>query len=779
MVTLHGNEEVFRRSMNQGHSAAWDGRWQEAVEHYSRALQEFPDNSPTLNSLALAHFELGNLAQALELYKRAARLSPEDPLPVEKTALIYKQTGRTSEAVEYSMRAAELYHKLRDADKAINNWTRVIRLDPDNIDAHAQLAQLYSTLGRTPQAITEYISVAALQQHAGMIDEARKTAEGALKLNPKNSEAQQAVAMLQAFKMLPKPVRQSTVSGPLRLPAASAKPAPKKTARLELEQGPDPIEEATQAALQALAAMLFDLTPGIAEPVKKTASLRSIARVVSDGLLARGFDERAIIRHLSQAIQLHTQAKYKIAAEELKAAIEAGLDHPAAHFVLGLLLTDEGESETAQRSFQKAVKHLDFALASRLLMGDYLGTQNRFPEAVVEYLQALKIADASVVPENKAEALRGQYEPLIAAAAHNTDEGATKLLCENIRHLLVQSNWRSGVHEARGQLLSSPHDLAPLPVADILTHSNSAQLVDALARINKIYREGYFRGAMEEAYTALEFSPTYLPLHVQMGELLLMNARPQQAIEKLSTVARVYSARGEGDRATQIYERILTISPLDVEARIHLIEQLTARGQIKEAANQYLELADVYYRLAQLDKARDTYEKAMRLAQGTEVDAAWSVQILHQMADIDLQRLDWRKALLVYEQLRTLAPNDETARLNLVQLNLRLGQEAKANTELDNYLSYLNSRGRDQDVATFLVSLVAENARFALANRRLAEAYQQNGQREEAIRQWNKVGELMVDSGDREGAKAAVRAILALNPPNAERYQNFLNRLSK
>jgi len=36
-----------------------------------------------------------------------------------------------------------------------------------------------------------------------------------------------------------------------------------------------------------------------------------------------------------------------------------------------------------------------------------------------------------------------------------------------------------------------------------------------------------------------------------------------------------------------------------------------------------------------------------------------------------------------------------------------------------------------------------------------------------------------VDSGDREGAKAAVRAILALNPPNAERYQNFLNRLSK
>ncbi|HLE73822.1 MAG TPA: tetratricopeptide repeat protein, partial [Anaerolineales bacterium] len=309
--------------------------------------------------------------------------------------------------------------------------------------------------------------------------------------------------------------------------------------------------------------------------------------------------------------------------------------------------------------------------------------------------------------------------------------------------------------------------------------ADSPRLVDALASINQIYRQGYFRAAMEEAYAALEFSPSYLPLHVQMGELLLMNERPQEAIEKFSTVARVYSARGEGEQATKIYERILAISPLDVEARAQLIDHLSAAGQIKEAAGQCIELADVYYRLAQLEKARSTYEAALHLAQGTHVEAAWNVQILHQIADIDLQRLDWRKALRVYEQLRTLAPNDETARLNLVQLNLRLGQEANANTELDNYLSFINSRGRDQDTITFLSGVVVENPRFALANRRLAEALQQNGQREEAIRQWNKVGELLVDSGDREGAKATVRAILALNPPNAERYQNFLNRLTK
>lgn len=779
MVTLRGNEDLFRRSMNQGHSAAWEGRWQEAIEHYSRALEEFPENPPTMNSLALAHFETGNLEQSLELYKRAARLSPEDPLPVEKIALIHKQSGRVDEAVEYSMAAAELYLSLRDADKAINNWTRVIRLQPENIDAHARLALVYEKLGRTPQSITEHIAVASLQQHAGMVDEARKTAEQALALNPKNQEAQQAVAMINAYKALPKPVRQGGVSGPLRLPAAASKQPPsRKKATVEFEEGPDPIEEAMQTSLQTLAAMLFDLTPGAPVPERKTSSLRSIARVVSDGLLARGFDEKAIVRHLSQAIEMQTQKRPKDSVEEMQAAIEAGLDHPAAHFNVGVLLSNEGRAESAQRSFQRSVKHADFALASRLMLGDYQRSQGRMQEAVVEYLQALRIADSSVVSPSKAEELSAQYEPLIADATQEANEPDVALLCENIRHLLMRPNWRIGVNEARGQLPGARNGAAPVPVADILTHANSGRLVDALARISQISRDGYLRAAMEEAFSALQFSPSYLPLHIHIGELLLMNDKSQQAIEKLSTVARVYSARGEGDQARRMYERIVAISPLDVNARTHLIDQLTAQGQMKEAAAQNLELADVYYRLAQLDKARDTYETALRLAQGTETDAAWNAQILHQMADIDLQRLDWRKALRVYEQLRTMSPNDEQARLNLVQLNLRLGQEPKASTELDNYLSFLNSRSRDQDAINFLKSLVDENPSFVLAHRRLAEEYQQDGQREPAIKEWNKVGELLVEKGDREGAKAAVRSILALNPPNAERYQSFLKRLS-
>jgi hypothetical protein len=41
---MPGNEEVFQKALNDGHSAAWDQMWDKAAVCYQRALDEFPDN---------------------------------------------------------------------------------------------------------------------------------------------------------------------------------------------------------------------------------------------------------------------------------------------------------------------------------------------------------------------------------------------------------------------------------------------------------------------------------------------------------------------------------------------------------------------------------------------------------------------------------------------------------------------------------------------------------------------------------------------------------------
>ena len=86
-----------------------------------------------------------------------------------------------------------------------------------------------------------------------------------------------------------------------------------------------------------------------------------------------------------------------------------------------------------------------------------------------------------------------------------------------------------------------------------------------------------------------------------------------------------------------------------------------------------LKLADIYYRLAELDMARKTYTNALRVVQQANADRSWNVHILQRMADIDMQRLDWKQAMRVFEQIRTLRPDDEGVRRNLIDLNLRSG----------------------------------------------------------------------------------------------------------
>jgi tetratricopeptide (TPR) repeat protein len=262
-----------------------------------------------------------------------------------------------------------------------------------------------------------------------------------------------------------------------------------------------------------------------------------------------------------------------------------------------------------------------------------------------------------------------------------------------------------------------------------------------------------------------------------MGELLLRQERSQEAINKFTIVANTYASRGEANRATDLLRRIVEIAPLDMGARNRLIKTLIDQGEVDVAITEYLNLADAHYRLAQLDTARTTYENALRLAQQANADPSWGKRILHYMADIDLQRLDWRQALRVYEQLRTLGPDDEVARKNLVELNMRLGQETQATAELDNYLNFLSGKAQDQQAVAFLEKIAEENPEFAFVQRRLAQAYQQASRTEDAIKHWDKMAELMVQKGDTESAKEAIRAILVLNPPNVEQYRAVLQKL--
>ena len=435
--------------------------------------------------------------------------------------------------------------------------------------------------------------------------------------------------------------------------------------------------------------------------------------------------------------------------------------------------------ESAQRNLQRAVTHPDFALGARLLIGQHFMKKEKFGKATEEYLEALKVADSSVIPAEFRDDFSQLYDPIIEAHSNEKDKDVLRKLCTSISDLLIRPNWRIHLIETRKQLPQSGNSTAPLPIAEILTQAEGSLVVEAMTKINMLARDGHYRTAMEEAFAVLEHAPTYLPLHIQMGELLLRQDRNQEAIQKFTTIAEAYGSRGESIRATEMYDRIVELSPMDIGARTRLIDQLITRGDVDKALAGYISLGETYYRLAELDMARSTYEHALRLAQQSNLEDTWNVQILHNMADIDLQRLNWRQALRVFEQLRTLQPSDEKARMNLIELNVRMGQDGQAQAELDSYISLLVGNNQERVALAFLEALVAENPEMVFARRRLAQVYQQAARVDDAVAQWDKIGELLLESGDRDGAIEAIRSIVKLNPPKVDQYRSFLKKLNQ
>jgi tetratricopeptide (TPR) repeat protein len=117
--------------------------------------------------------------------------------------------------------------------------------------------------------------------------------------------------------------------------------------------------------------------------------------------------------------------------------------------------------------------------------------------------------------------------------------------------------------------------------------SGSSQLVESVNRVTQLSKTGKYRSAMEEAFHALQFAPTYLPLHILIGDILEKQNQIPEAVEKFKVIAQSHSIRGETARAIGLYQRIANLSPTDADARKQLINVLTCTGE-QRGSQEYL-----------------------------------------------------------------------------------------------------------------------------------------------------------------------------------------------
>ena len=774
---MTGDSAKFQTLMNQGHSAAWDQDWDKAAEYYRQALEESPDHPMALASLGLSHFQLKQYDEALRVYQRVSAIQPDDPMPFEKIARIYERVGMLQEAVQSFMQGAESQLKAHDVDRAVDDFNNAIRLSPDNQTVHTRLAMIYDKLGRKDEAVKEYLATAGLMQAAGEKNKALQVIQYTLQMVPNDPNAKKALDLLQHDQVLPGPERPKVGAGPVAM-AQVRQLEGTQEAETEAPAHYDPITETRLKALKEMAGLLFDQSEegqaGSGQINRK--SIQSLNR--GTGGLSPEMAERTRIQlHLSQAIDSQTSGQDEEAASELESAINLGLNQSASFFVIGLLLRRKSPSK-ALEYLQKSVKNPTYALGSFLLMAEVEYKNAQYSEAAVNALQALKIADCETVPFEQSDAVVQLYEPILDSQARVTDEKDLRTLYNIINEQLMRPDWREYLTSARHQLPPQPEGSPPLPLAELLLETNSNEVVEAMISIKQLASEGKYRSAMEVAFHALTYAPLYLPLHVEMAELLITEGRAMEAVEKFLLIATAYNIRGETVQAITLLRRVTHLAPMDLSIRGMLIDLLKSVGRLDDAIQQYMDLANVYYLLAELDLARQTYQSALTLSQQSSSTRQWAVQVLNKLADIELQSLDWKQAIRIFEQLRSLQPQEPAPRATLISLHLQMGQDNTAMSELDSYLKLMEAPENATKCAHFLDSLLEDRPGEAGIQKRLMEFYTSRGQSAKAVEKLDALAEKLLKSEDKVNALATIKNIVALAPPNASEYQKLYNELS-
>jgi tetratricopeptide (TPR) repeat protein len=443
---MRERKDLFDESMQLGHSAAWDLNWDRAIEFYRKALTQAPNDPGALMSMGLAQFETGRYKEALGTYHRATKLNAEDPVPLEKCAEIFEILGQPREAIEGRNEAAKLYLRRKNIDKALENWSHIARIAPDNLQARSQLALAFERLNRRRKAVHEYLAVASILQRANKPQRAMEAVQRAQALQPGDPTSANIMRALKEGDALPPPARPLGVTQPLSMNRRQKKAMEGQEPRARKEQeGTDPESEAQQLAVTTLASLLFE---DVEQPEAGEMDLRAALRGRGKKRDKAAESQPLKYRHLGEAIDLQTRGHRREAVKAMQASVDAGMDHPAAYFNLGMLYKSAGDVEHARKFLLSALGDEKYALGANLALGRMAQSTGGLREAARFLLQALRLADSMSVSGERSNELNQLYDSILATQARGDDQTLSQIV-DSTLGFLGAPDWLQKVNPKR------------------------------------------------------------------------------------------------------------------------------------------------------------------------------------------------------------------------------------------------------------------------------------------------------------------------------------------
>jgi Flp pilus assembly protein TadD len=162
---------------NFGVALAGQGRLDEAMDHYRKALTIKPDYVEAYNNLGVALAGQGRLGEAIRHYQKVLEIKPDHAEAHNNLGVALTGQGRLDEAAAHYRAAvaikpdfAEAYNNLGavlgrqgNLDEALVHFQRALEIKPDFTEAHHNLGMALAGRGRTGEAMTRYRKALEIQ----------------------------------------------------------------------------------------------------------------------------------------------------------------------------------------------------------------------------------------------------------------------------------------------------------------------------------------------------------------------------------------------------------------------------------------------------------------------------------------------------------------------------------------------------------------------------------------------------------------------------------------
>ncbi|MHB8800481.1 MAG: tetratricopeptide repeat protein [Thermoanaerobaculia bacterium] len=226
------------------------GKVDAALKDYLKVLEETPSDINVLNKVGDLYVRLGRndesipfflriaehyardgfYVRGIAMYKKINKLDPARLDIYEKLAELYVKQQLWMEAKSNYQVLADYLLKQDNLQGAVGIYQKMVAIEPQNLQLHVRLADLFTQAKRLPEALQEYAVVAAALSERGANEESIRVYEKALKLAPDNVDILRTLVPLllsinsveQARAVLRKGLEASPRSVPLFLLAAEA-----------------------------------------------------------------------------------------------------------------------------------------------------------------------------------------------------------------------------------------------------------------------------------------------------------------------------------------------------------------------------------------------------------------------------------------------------------------------------------------------------------------------------------------------------------------------------